>query len=161
MKIRKARSDDIDEIYDVFITLLETEDQASKKVGKAFLEVRTRRKDFEKSAKRAILKQIKKKKDLFLVAEENKIIGYCCGSIKQEHKEFFIPMWTGYVKALSIKKEAQGKGLGSVLMDEMEKWFKLKKCKLVYLHVFANNPAVKFYKKRAYKELCYFLGKEL
>ncbi|MFA4887441.1 MAG: GNAT family N-acetyltransferase [Candidatus Nanoarchaeia archaeon] len=161
MKIRKAKPSDIDQIYEVFLTMLKAEDKASEQVDKIFLEMRTKRKDIEKSAKAAILKKIKGKGHLFLVAEEKKIVGYSHGYTQEEYKDFFLPITSGYLNALCIKEGMQGKGLASLLNQEMEKWFKKKKCKVIYLDVFSKNPAVAVYEKWGYKVLSYTLGKKL
>lgn len=99
----------------------------------------------------------KKKKfspDLMLVAEENgKIIGFVMAHYDG---------WFSYMGHLAVSKEHQGKGIGSILADEMERRMKKKGAKNIYiLAALKNKKSIEFFKKRGYytDTKCWTMGK--
>ncbi len=92
--------------------------------------------------------------DLMLVAEENeKIIGFIMGHYDG---------WNAMLHRLAISKEHQGKGMGSMLADEMEKRLKKKGARNIYiLAALKNKKSIKFFRKRGYytDTKCWTMGK--
>jgi ribosomal protein S18 acetylase RimI-like enzyme len=97
---------------------------------------------------RAIEEQIEHKGHIFLLAkEEENCVGYASyetnyqGTYKTKiHKIYVLP-------------SAQGKGVGKILMDSIEKIAKEKGNKLLSLNVNRNNPAINFYEKIGFKKI--------
>lgn len=70
------------------------------------------------------------------------------------------------IKGLFLSPFYHGKGIGSVLMDQFERYARKKGLPSIQLHVWENNPAVGFYKKlgfsiEAKEEHKYRMVKEL
>ena len=152
MNIRKANSKDIDQIYQLFLEMIKSEDFSAKKVDKCLLNNRKKRQDFISSAKKELLKEFKEKNSIYLITEiNNKIVGYVRGFIIENKDPFFNSIKIGYLNALVVLKKYNGKGIGSLLYKEIENYFKKNKCKQIHLEVFENNPAITIYKKWGYK----------
>ncbi|MBT5021417.1 GNAT family N-acetyltransferase [Candidatus Woesearchaeota archaeon] len=150
--IRKAIKKDIEEIYNCFLDMAKSEDTSTKKIDRAFMLLRQRRKDFVTSSKKELLREIRERNSLYLVAEENKcVVGYAYGTIKKQKSPFFVTKTIGYFNALVVRNRYRGKGIASKLRNELENWFKIKKCKLIYLEVVEQNNAKEIYKKWGYK----------
>ncbi|MBU0615789.1 MAG: GNAT family N-acetyltransferase [Nanoarchaeota archaeon] len=162
MDIRKARSKDINGIYQCFLDMAESEDRSSKKIAGFLMSVRKRKKNFETSAKKELLREIKEKNSIYLVAEENQeIAGYIYGSIKITKSPFFDLPKVGHFNALVVRKKFRGYGISKLLNQELEKWLKKQGCKMVYLEVFSENPASELYLKWGYKKANYIMAKKL
>ncbi|MBD3304218.1 GNAT family N-acetyltransferase [Candidatus Woesearchaeota archaeon] len=162
MKIRKAQKKDLDEIYKLCLELFKSEDASSSKVGKFLRKLRLRRVDFKSSTKKELLRELRQKDSLYLVAEKDgELVGYIRGEIFNVKDPFFKPQKIGYLHAMVTKKEYRSKGVSNKLYAEMLKWFKKKKCAAVSLEVFATNPAVKVYKKWGYKIATYKMWKKI
>lgn len=88
---------------------------------------------------------------VILLAEEN---ARKLGFIQlEEEKEFFSGEAHGYIANLAIAKEAEGKGIGTVLMQAAETWSKERGYRYLSLYVFGTNDhARKFYEKLGYDE---------
>jgi len=84
------------------------------------------------------------KKEYTLVAknEDNKIMGILY---------FEIEVNVCFVDTLLVGKKFQNNGIGTKLLDYAEKFAKEKKCTKIYLETNEGWDAVKFYKKRGYK----------
>jgi len=162
MKIRKAKYKDVDGIYAVLLDMLKAEDLASQKSAKHFLQVRKRKDDFERCAKRELLKEIREANSIYIVAEENKeILAYARGAVSKNKDPFFKPIVIGHFQALCVRNKHRGKKIASALNKKMDDWFKEKHCKLVYLEAFSKNPAVPIYKNWGYETIIYKMGKKL
>jgi len=162
MIIRKAKPEDIDGIYKCFLEMAESEDDSSKRIADFILDVRKRRKNFEKSAKKELLREIKEKNSVYLIAEENnEIAGYIYGSIKKQKSPFFELPLIGKFNAIVVRKEFRGKGIAKQLNQELEDWMKKQGCKLIYLEVFSENLASELYIKWGYKKTNYIMAKQI
>ncbi len=91
--------------------------------------------------------------NFFFVLEENKeIIGFAIGHIV---------LWdrgkVGYIDEVVVLEKFQGKGYGKLLMNHLEKQFRLKG--IVHIDLMANPKAkaFKIYKKRGYNQLKDFI----
>ena len=56
----------------------------------------------------------------------------------------------GYIYHLAVVKEMRGRGLGAMLMDELELQFKELGASRIHLMIYNDNEAWKFYEKRGY-----------
>jgi len=94
-------------------------------------------------AREEIAKKAARDPDLFLVAEKaGSIIGTVIGGFDGRR---------GFVYHLAVAPAARSRGLGSLLMDEVERRLCEKGCLRVYLLVTnENNAALRFYEKRGW-----------
>ena len=91
-------------------------------------------------------------KELFLVAiDDDEIIGYTVGEIEIMGKRS-APRKTGHVMNIAVKEIYQGKGVGTMLLDEIEARFQKGGAGIVYLEVRESNlNAQSVYKHRGYE----------
>ncbi|MFA4886593.1 MAG: GNAT family N-acetyltransferase [Candidatus Nanoarchaeia archaeon] len=112
--------------------------------------------DYGKTYTNNLLKEIKKSKGvIFLVEDKGKLIGIVAGEIKKQTKENLlecVPSKPGYIKELFVSKEYRSKGIGKLLMDHIENYFKKKNCTVVIINVLTANPAHQFYNDLGYKD---------
>ena len=103
-----------------------------------------------------IEKKISRDPDLFLVAEsEGRIVGSVIGGYDGRR---------GLIYHLAVAAPSRGKGIGSCLMDEVERRLRLKGCLKSYLLVTDDNPEVEdYYRRRGWQHMDYIhlYGKEL
>lgn len=152
IKIRKAKRNDLDQVYYLLLEMIEAEDCGSKKIAPDLMNLRIRKKDFEKKAKEELLKEFSEKNSIYLVAEvNNEIRGYLRGSFVVMSDAFFETHKVGFLNALVVSKKHNGKGIASKLNADFEEWLKNNDCKQIHLEVFKNNPADKIYKKWGYQ----------
>ncbi|MBW3011402.1 GNAT family N-acetyltransferase [Candidatus Woesearchaeota archaeon] len=152
MDIRKAKPSDLEEVYKLFLEMLASEDKAAKKAGISLIRMKRDDRSFEKNAKKELLKEIKKKDGIYLVAEDKgKLVAYAYGFLVTSVDPFFKAPKTGYFSALLVTKKYRGKGIGKTLYKQLEDWFNKKKCDLLVLEVFLENPALRLYEKWKYK----------
>jgi RimJ/RimL family protein N-acetyltransferase len=94
------------------------------------------------------IKTIKEDKSIVkFLFHKDQLIGICNIGLRSGAKEHIGSF------GISIDKKYRGKGLGSLLMDEVlnESIKKLKKMKYIYLEVFAENiAAIKLYEKKGF-----------
>lgn len=102
-----------------------------------------------------IQKKLTRDADLFLVAEnDGEIIGAVLGGFDGRR---------GLMYHLAVSKAHRKKGIGSKLVEELEKRLRDKGCLRYYLLVTRNNlEAIHFYEQRGWKKMDeYILGKDL
>ena len=92
---------------------------------------------------------------LFLVAEENELVGYIVGEIREliisgiSHRSK-----AGHVMNIAVEKEWRERGVGSLLLDEIEKRFKERDTQQVTLEVRESNTTARtFYVNRGYGDI--------
>lgn len=162
IKIRQATKKDVDQIYQVFLYMIKSEDAAFRKTNHYLMKFRQKRDDFETSSKKGIREEIKMKHCKFFVAVvDDKIVGYARGEIKHSPNFFFKKVKTGYLHSLVVMKKYRGKGIASQLHQKMLGWFTKRKCLAMNLSVVNNNPAINIYKKWGYKTFIYKMSKKL
>jgi len=90
--------------------------------------------------------------DLFIVAlDDDRIIGYTVGEIETLGRKES-PKKAGHVLNIAVRGEYQGKGVGTMLLDEIEKRFRTKGANIAYLEVRESNEnAQKIYRHRGYQ----------
>ena len=93
-----------------------------------------------------IQKKLERDPDLFLVAEINEeIVGTAIGGYDGRR---------GMIYHLAVHENLREKGVGEVLLNEVEKRLQAKGCLKCYLLVFADNErAVQFYENRGWREM--------
>ena len=100
---------------------------------------------------------------IFIVEEGGKMIGFASGIIEEmpeQEKLAHIPVISGYILDVYVESEYRGTGIGKQLMEEMEKYFKEKKCTMVSFRVFKpNESAHEFYKTLGYEDRDYIMEK--
>jgi len=63
----------------------------------------------------------------------------------------FISEDEAQIRSISVEPEWEGKGIGSIVLKELEKIVILKGAKQIVIH--ARNSAIEFYKKKEYQEI--------
>ena len=93
-----------------------------------------------------IQKKLQHDPDLFLVAElDGILIGTVIGGFDGRR---------GLIYHLAVRHDLRKKGIGSLLMDEVERRLKDKGCVKSYLLVTAENKqAMRFYEKRSWEHM--------
>lgn len=81
---------------------------------------------------------------LYLVAKEGKkVLGYIIGVIQFKSR--------GHIVSIAVKKEYRNKGIGNMLIKELERRFLLNNCFYSYLEVMITNAgAISFYYRNKY-----------
>lgn len=162
IKIRQATTKDVDQIFEIFLDMAKAEDKAMRTSNSYLMRTRLRRDDFESSSKKCIRQKIKTKNTEYLVATiDDKITAYAIGEIKKNKNPFFKTVKTGRLVALAVAKKYRKRGIASLLYQEMEGWFKKRKCLQIDLFVVNNNPAISIYKKWGYKTFVNNMSKKL
>ena len=103
-----------------------------------------------------ILKKLQRDPDLFLVAEiDGELIGTVIGGFDGRR---------GLIYHLAVAPQVRNKGIGSILMQEVESRLRSKGCIKSYLLVTTDNKeAMEYYKKHGWEHMDQVLvfGKEL
>lgn len=90
----------------------------------------------------------------YLAIDNNKVVGLIMGCIfpydKYDYLDYKCPR-RGVITELIVNKKARSKGIGKILMNKMEEYFKNKGCEYILVDVFGyNNNAFKFYSNDGY-----------
>ena len=90
--------------------------------------------------------------DLFLVAlEMDEIIGYTVGELTKMGRQID-PSSVGHILNVAVRRDRQGMGVGTLLMDEVEGRLRNMGADLVYLEVRESNTGAQdMYRKRGYE----------
>jgi ribosomal-protein-alanine N-acetyltransferase len=104
----------------------------------------------EAFSKKQILSLITSYNSISLSAiEQDQIVGFVIGTIYYERAEL-----TGHILTIDIRETHRRKGVGTTLLQEMEKQFKEQGVTACRLEVREDNiPAIKFYEKLGYKKI--------
>ena len=95
----------------------------------------------------------------YIAVEDDKAIGLIMGCIfpyeEYDYLDYKCPK-RGEITELIVSKNARSKGIGNMLMNKMEDYFKSVGCEYVLVDVFAyNENAIKFYERREYHPRMY------
>ena len=95
----------------------------------------------------------------YLAIEDDKAIGLIMGCVPTydefDYLDYKCPK-RGEITELIVSKNARSKGIGNMLMNKMEDYFKSVGCEYVLVDVFAyNENAIKFYERRGYHPRMY------
>ena len=95
-----------------------------------------------------IQKKLQRDPDLFLLAEaDGQLIGAVIGGFDGRR---------GMVYHLAVAKSNRNRGVGGLLMDELEKRLRAKGCIRCYLLVVkGNEDAMQFYERRGWERMTY------
>ena len=101
----------------------------------------------------------------YLAIENEKAIGLIMGTIppyeEYDYLDYKCPK-RGIITELIVTSKIRSRGVGQVLMEKMEEYFKLNKCEYVLVDVFAyNENAINFYNKKGYHPRMYTNIKKL
>ena len=101
----------------------------------------------------------------FIAVENDKAIGVIMGCIfpydEYDYLDYKCPN-RGEITELVVSKDVRSKGIGHMLMEAMEEYFKSCGCEYVLVDVFAyNENSIKFYDKNDYHSRMYTKIKKL
>ncbi len=90
----------------------------------------------------------------YLAIENAKVMGLIMGCIvkyeEYDYLDYKCPKM-GEVTELVVSKNVRNKGIGKLLLNKMEEYFKSKNCQYIKIDVFSyNENAIKFYEKDGY-----------
>ena len=118
------------------------------------------KKGFGKNYKYYILEEVKNNNGKCYIAVENdKAVGLIMGCIfpydEYDYLDYKCPK-RGEITELVVSKNVRSKGIGNMLMNKMEEYFKSLGCEYILVDVFAyNDNAIKFYDKSGYHSRMY------
>ncbi len=102
---------------------------------------------------------------MFLAQENDKIIGLIVCKIFQGGREEDYTTSCpkiGFISDLIVTESMRGKGVGKILLDHAEEYFKYHNCEYAQLEVFAPNvSAFRLYEKLGYSTNCLYLSKKI
>ena len=101
----------------------------------------------------------------YLAIENNKAVGLIMGAIfpydEYDYLDYKCPK-RGEIIELIVSKNIRSKGIGKLLMNKMEEYFKSLGCEYVLVDVFAyNENAIKFYNKNNYHNRMHTMIKKI
>lgn len=150
--IREYREEDFDRLVELEIEIVHMMSEIDP--HKRFRS----REDFDgKRFSQCTLQKIQKAEGKMYVADfDNQIIGYIVGTV-EEYSDMYLlnhyPGKQGYIDALYVQEEHQGKGIAPKLMEAIENHFRSIGCDLSSVAcVAANDKAHDFYIKMGYGE---------
>lgn len=151
--IRKAKVSDFDAIFDLRKQLWEAELPFDSNIKKDYYET--------EEAREELLKAIRSRKNLFLVAEENhKILGVVDGCM-DSHCKYYVQK-VGYLAHLCVDKNHRKQGIGKLLIDAFAEKMSEQGAKFIKLCAFRNNqPAVSLYEKEGFQEYSVYYTKRI
>lgn len=90
----------------------------------------------------------------FLAIDNNSVVGLIMGIIRKydesDYLDYKCPK-QGEITELIVSKKIRNKGVGKVLIDKIEEYFKSVNCEYIIVDIFAyNDNALKFYHKKGY-----------
>jgi GNAT superfamily N-acetyltransferase len=153
--IRKATTKDLQKVQELNLRLFEKE----QKEYDSLLDLNW---TFGKIGTNYYNEMISEENGCVLVAiVENKIIGYLCGGLVKPKSFRKLPI-AAEVENTFVLDEFRSKGVGGKLYNEFIEWCKTKGVTKVRVLTYAkNNLAVKFYKKKNFKEFISFLEADI
>ncbi len=107
----------------------------------------------EEEFKETIKEVLEKEGKIFLARDNNKIVGLIIGIINNNkiHTYNFTAPKRGRITELIVSKHYRSTGIGQVLLNKMENYFKSVGCKAILISVFGYNEIAKnFYYKNNY-----------
>jgi len=101
----------------------------------------------------------------YLAIENNKAIGLIMGCVPEydefDYLDYKCPK-RGEITELIVSKKARAKGVGLLLMNEMENYLKNQKCEYILVDVFAyNDIGINFYNKTGFHNRMHTMIKKI
>ncbi len=101
----------------------------------------------------------------YLAVDNNKVVGLIMGCIfpydKYDYLDYKCPR-RGEITELIVTKKVRSQGVGKLLMEKIETYFKSKGCEYVFVEVFCyNENAFNFYSKNNYHNRMYHMLKKI
>lgn len=95
----------------------------------------------------------------YMVVEDNKAIGLIMGCIfpydEYDYLDYKCPK-RGEITELIVSKNVRINGIGNMLINKIEEYFKSLGCEYILVDIFAyNENAIKFYDKKSYYSRVY------
>lgn len=151
--IRKAKKTDFEPILNLAKQLWDAEKGFSSNLKDDYYA--------NPKARESLLKDISKRKSIFIVVEIDKnIVGFAYGYVKDNND--FYKEKIGYLDKLVVDEKHRRKGIAYYLMEEFSKIIKEKECAYLELNAFEKNtPAVECYKKYGFEEYSIFYMKKI
>jgi len=161
VKIRKAKIKDVPELVKLWSDFTNEHKRITVK-NSAKPDYQEKKKNAKNIWEKWIIKSIRSKKSLVMVAEhDGKFVGYVLSNIKKTPPVYKIDTF-GYISDLYVKKEYRGKRISSKFKDESLKWFKKKGLKYSSIGVYSDNPHARFvYKKWGFFDCEVIMKKKL
>lgn len=121
---------------------------------------------FGASYTRRTLRKVDRKDGIIYVAElDAELVGVVVGIVPEQTKEDqleHVPSKGGEVLELVVKAGYRGRGVGTMLMNKMEEYFKEKNCNASGVGVFfPNKDAHRLYSKLGYEDRGIYMTKDL
>ncbi len=153
MTIRKAETKDFDSILKLQLELEDTEVKFDSNLIERCYETN--------EGKKRLIKRIKSKSQVFLVAESNnEIVGFIDGRIMEE--AIWYKEKVGILEHICVKKENRRNNVASNLLKEFESRIINMGAKYIQILAFPNNkPAMDLYKKFGYEMYSIYLSKRI
>ena len=90
----------------------------------------------------------------FLAIDNNSVVGLIMGIIRKydenDYLDYKCPK-QGEITELIVSKKIRNNGVGQLLIDKIEEYFKEENCEYIIVDIFAyNDSALKFYHKKGY-----------
>jgi ribosomal protein S18 acetylase RimI-like enzyme len=138
IKIQKATNQDVSGIIEMIKQICDYQCELDK-YYRPFLKY--------KNLEKEVLGSLKDKNTIVLLAKlDKKIIGYCVSGVEKAPSYAAVAQ-IGYIYTVIIDNKYRGKGIGKKILNELMKWFKIKKIKNIELEVDARNSiGVDFWK---------------
>lgn len=150
MNIREYNQNDIEQIKNLLVQL---QDYIIKmdKYNLNILSPKYREEYFEYMLNDCISNEGK----IFVAEYENKIAGFVAGFVQnydeRDKLDYACPK-KGIVSELVVDQNFRNDGIGGLLLDKIENYFKNIKCEFIQIDVFVyNQVAEHFYKKKGYE----------
>lgn len=101
----------------------------------------------------------------YLAIENNKAIGLIMGIIRPydefDYLDYKCPK-SGEITELIVTKKIRSKGIGQLLINKMEEYFKTQECEYILVDVFAyNDIGINFYNKKDYHSRMHSMIKKI
>lgn len=153
VQFRKATKKDLNYVADLATILENAEIPFDSNIKPGYYQTKIGRK--------YLLKDIRDKKKIFLVATiNNQVIGFIDGYIYNKKEEYIDSF--GYLNRVSVSNQFQKRGIGSALIQEFTNHVLKQGAKYIKLNAFEKNtPAVTLYQKLGFQEYSIYYAKEI
>ena len=120
--------------------------------------------EFGESFTRRTLQKVAEDNGIIYVAElDTELVGAIVGTIPEQSQEDqleHVPAKFGEVLELAVKAEYRGKGIGTMLMNKLEEYFRENNCNILGVGVLApNKDAHRLYSKLGYEDRSFYMTK--